>query len=52
MKQTIYNTSRCIAKEIGEKLGTKFDQNALDIISELTYKRLIIYGSDLDAFQK
>lgn len=52
VKQSIYNTSRAIAKEIGDKLKVEFDQNALDVIAELTYKRLYIYGTDLEAFQK
>lgn len=52
LKQTVHNTSRTIVKEIGEKLGIEFDQNASSIIAELVYKRLHVYGSDLDAFQK
>ncbi|KAJ8946048.1 hypothetical protein NQ318_005526 [Aromia moschata] len=43
-KQTIHNTARKIAKEVGVFLGMEFDADALDIIAELTYKKLLLYG--------
>lgn len=52
VRQSIHNSAKAIIKELGEKLGVEFDQNAQSIIAELTYKRLLIYGSDLEAFQK
>ncbi|KAJ8957774.1 hypothetical protein NQ314_006486 [Rhamnusium bicolor] len=51
-KQTIHNTARNIAKEVGINLNMEFDTDALDIIAELTYKKLLMYGLDLDSFQK
>nr|XP_023013128.1 centromere protein S-like [Leptinotarsa decemlineata] len=51
-KQTIHNTARKIAKEISANFDMEFDSDALDIIAELTYKKLQLYGTDLDAFQK
>lgn len=41
-----------MTKEVGEGLGLEFETNVLDVIAELAFKRLKIYGSDLDAFQR
>lgn len=51
-RQTIYNTARKIAKEVAATFNMECDSDALDIIAELTYKKLQAYGEDLDAFQK
>lgn len=52
MKQSVHNSAKAIVQELGEKLEVEFDPNAQSIIAELTYKRLVTYGSDLEAFQK
>ncbi|KAG5871479.1 hypothetical protein JTB14_032193 [Gonioctena quinquepunctata] len=51
-KQTVHNTAKKIAREVGSGFNMEFDTDALDIIAELTYKKLLLYGTDLDAFQK
>ncbi|CAH2011244.1 unnamed protein product [Acanthoscelides obtectus] len=51
-KHSIYNTARKLSKEVAADLKVEFHQDVLDIIAELVYKKLVLYGSDLDAFQK
>lgn len=48
----IIQTSKEIAKEVAGNLKMEFENEALDIIAELVYKKLLLYGSDLDAFQR
>ncbi|CAH1154126.1 unnamed protein product [Phaedon cochleariae] len=51
-KQSIHNTTRKIANEVASNFNMEIDADALDIIAELTYKKIQLYGLDLDAFQK
>ncbi|CAH0554813.1 unnamed protein product [Brassicogethes aeneus] len=51
-KHVIYNTSRKICKEVGETVNVEFSPDALDLIAEFAYKKILLMGSDLDAFQK
>ncbi|VEN48371.1 unnamed protein product [Callosobruchus maculatus] len=51
-KHSIYNTARKLAKEVAADLKVEFHQDVLDIIAELVYKKLVLYGGDMDAFQK
>nr|CAH7741638.1 unnamed protein product [Callosobruchus chinensis] len=51
-KHSIYNSARKLAKEVAADLKVEFHQDVLDIIAELVYKKLVLYGGDLDAFQK
>ncbi|XP_056639037.1 centromere protein S-like [Diorhabda carinulata] len=51
-RQTIYNTTKEIANKIGGKYEVEFDNNSIDLISELVYKKIISYGKDLESFQK
>ncbi|KAK9887334.1 hypothetical protein WA026_022002 [Henosepilachna vigintioctopunctata] len=52
VKHTIYSTSRKICREVGSEIGVEYEPEALDLISELVFKKLISYGTDLEAFQK
>ncbi|CAG9860234.1 unnamed protein product [Phyllotreta striolata] len=51
-RQTIHNTTKDIVKEISVANETEFDKDSIELIGELVYKKLLLYGSDLDAFQK
>ncbi|KAJ8911036.1 hypothetical protein NQ315_017402 [Exocentrus adspersus] len=51
-RQVVYNTARKIAEEAAACLDMECDPDALDIIAELTYKKLQLYAVDLEAFQK
>ncbi|KAL1506119.1 hypothetical protein ABEB36_005543 [Hypothenemus hampei] len=51
-RQHIYTYSRKISNEVGEHFNMKFESNSLDLIAELAYKKLTLYGADLEAFQK
>ncbi|KAH1012749.1 centromere protein S [Dendroctonus ponderosae] len=52
IKQHICTYSKRITGEVGDQLGMKFESHALDLIAELTYKKLSLYGADLEAFAK
>ncbi|XP_066252338.1 centromere protein S-like [Euwallacea similis] len=52
VRQHISSCSKEISNEVGNYLGMTFDPKALDLIAELTYRKLSLYGADLEAFQK
>ncbi|XP_044271117.1 centromere protein S-like isoform X1 [Tribolium madens] len=52
LKHSVYFTSRKMSREVGAHLNLEFDSDVLDLIAELTWKKLILYASDLEAFQK
>lgn len=37
---------------MGTQLEMEYESDAVDLIAELTYKKLISYGSDLEAFER
>lgn len=41
-----------ICDELGSELNIKYDESAKDLIGELVSKKLLQYGSDLEAFMK
>lgn len=41
-----------MSKEVAAHLDMEFESGVLDLIAELTWKKLILYASDLEAFQK
>ncbi|XP_044754613.1 uncharacterized protein LOC123313698 isoform X2 [Coccinella septempunctata] len=51
-KHNIYSTSRKICREVGDEMGVEYEANALDLIAELAVKKLSLYATDLEAFQK
>ncbi|XP_072387185.1 centromere protein S-like [Diabrotica undecimpunctata] len=51
-RQIVYNTTKEMVNKIAPQYEMEFDNNSIDLISELVYKKIQMYGSDLDAFQK
>ncbi|RZC32039.1 CENP-S domain containing protein [Asbolus verrucosus] len=41
-----------MVREVSANLNIEFESDVLDLIAELTWKKLTLYGSDLEAFQK
>ncbi|XP_050294133.1 centromere protein S-like [Anthonomus grandis grandis] len=52
MKQHIYTYSKNISNEVGEHFNMTFETDALHLIAEMAYKKLNLYGADLEAFGK
>ncbi|XP_022917665.1 centromere protein S-like [Onthophagus taurus] len=52
LKSSIYSDVRGICKDTAQKYEMEFDQNAMDTIGELTWKKLLLYTQDLEAFHK
>lgn len=43
---------RDICKDVGSQLNVEYEQNACDLIAELVWKNLLMYGQDLELFSK
>ncbi|KAJ3621938.1 hypothetical protein MTP99_002481 [Tenebrio molitor] len=52
LKHSVYSTARKISREVGTSLGMEFEPDVLDLIAELSWRKLTLYASDLEAFQK
>ncbi|KAB0795004.1 hypothetical protein PPYR_11843 [Photinus pyralis] len=52
LKTNIYNDVRKMCREVGMYLNIEYDIDSLNIISELTWKKLQLFAKDLEAFQK
>ncbi|KAJ3644084.1 hypothetical protein Zmor_026757 [Zophobas morio] len=52
LKHSVYSTARKMSREVGTNLNMEFEPDVLDLIAELTWKKLTLYASDLEAFQK
>ncbi|CAH1378673.1 unnamed protein product, partial [Tenebrio molitor] len=52
LKHSVYCTARKISREVGTSFGLEFEPDVLDLIAELSWRKLTLYTSDLGAFQK
>ncbi|XP_059052748.1 centromere protein S-like [Achroia grisella] len=52
IRATLHRDVRSICSEACHLLGLEITKPAMAIISELVYKKLTVYGSDLEAFAK
>ncbi|KAK4875433.1 hypothetical protein RN001_011855 [Aquatica leii] len=52
LQTAIYDDVRKICREVGIYLDMEYESSGIDIIAEMTWKKLQSYASDLEAFQK
>ncbi|KRT85755.1 hypothetical protein AMK59_984 [Oryctes borbonicus] len=43
---------REICKDVGKEFEVELDQSASDLIAEMVWKKILLYGADLEAFSK
>lgn len=41
-----------ISKDVSKELEIDFDEAAVELVGEMVFKKLLLYGSDLEAFCK
>ncbi|KAF4525255.1 hypothetical protein B566_EDAN012790 [Ephemera danica] len=52
LKVSVFNDVRKICEEVGQTTKMSFSRKSMDLISELVWRKLKIYGEDLEAFSK
>ncbi|GJQ86896.1 hypothetical protein Trydic_g19558 [Trypoxylus dichotomus] len=52
LKSGIYLDVKEICKDVGKEFQVEFDQTASDLIAEMVWKKILLYGADLEAFSK
>ncbi|XP_053609527.1 centromere protein S-like [Plodia interpunctella] len=52
VRVSLHRDIRTICTETCHLMGLDITKSAMEIVSELVYKKLIIYGTDLEAFAK
>lgn len=52
LKDLFYSDTRKICREAGIYLDVELDENSMDLISELAWKKLQLFALDLEAFAK
>ncbi|KAI4462356.1 cortistatin [Holotrichia oblita] len=52
LRSGIHLDTKEISKDVGNELGIDFDESAIELVGEMIYKKILMYGSDLEAFCK
>ncbi|KAK9700918.1 CENP-S protein [Popillia japonica] len=52
LRSGIHLDTKQISKDVSKELEIDFDEAAVELVGEMVFKKLLLYGSDLEAFCK